>query len=84
MTNSFNSSQGVCTIKISFNEEDLLLGSKLHKQHFVIKRYIDKKIVNCILVDNGSTINILSFKIIKELEIHIYIYIKKKQCYFDI
>ena len=75
MTNSFNLFQGTCTTKISFNDENLLLGSKLHKQHFFIKRYIDEKKVNYILVDNRSTINILSFKIIKELEIHIYVYI---------
>jgi len=75
MTNSFNLSQGVCTTQISFNNEHLLLGSKLHKQYLFIKRYINEKMVNCILVDNNSTINILSLKIIKEHEIHIYIYI---------
>ena len=31
--------------------------------------------VNCILVDDDSTINILPLNIIKELEIHIYVYI---------
>ena len=31
--------------------------------------------MNCILVDNNSTINILALKIIKELEIYIYIYV---------
>ena len=66
---------GVCTTEISFNDKDLLLGSKLHKQHFFIERYINKKMVNCILVDNDLTINILPFKIIKKLEICIYIYV---------
>jgi len=42
---------------------------------FFIKRYINEKIMNCILVDNNSTINILALKIIKELEIYIYIYV---------
>ena len=42
---------------------------------FFIKRYINEKMVNCILVDNDSTINILALKIIKELEIYIYVYI---------
>jgi hypothetical protein len=77
MTNSFNLSQGVCTTEISFNDEDLLFGSKLHKQYFYIKRYIDEKMMNCILMDNDLTINILPFKIIKELEIYIYVYIQK-------
>jgi hypothetical protein len=46
MTNSFDLSQGVCTTEISFNVEDLLLESKLHKRYFFIKRYIDEKMVN--------------------------------------
>jgi hypothetical protein len=53
----------------------ILFRSKLHKQFFFIKRYIDKKIINYILMDDGSTINILSFKIIKELGIYIYGYV---------
>ena len=77
MTNSFNLSQGVCTTKISFNDEDMLLGSKLHKQLFFIKRYVNETMVNCILVDDGLNINILSLKIINELGIHIYVYIYK-------
>jgi len=52
----------------------ILLESKLHKLFF-IKKYINKKIINYILIDDGSTINILPLKIIKELEIYIYDYI---------
>jgi len=65
----------VYALQISFNDGDLLLGSKLHKHYFFIKRYINEKMVNCILMDNDLTINILALKIIKELEIYIYVYI---------
>ena len=68
-------SEDACTTDILFNDEDLLLGLKLYKQHFFIKRYINEKMVNCILVDNDWTINILALKIIKELKIYIYVYI---------
>jgi len=75
MTNSFNFSQGVCTTEISLNNEDLLLGSKLHNRLFFIKRYVNRKMMNCILVDDDSTINILPLKIMKETRIPIYVYI---------
>ena len=50
---SSNLSYGVCTTEISFNDEDLLLGSKLHNWPILIKGYVDKKMVNCILMDDG-------------------------------
>ena len=66
---SLNLSHGVCTTKISFNDEYLLLGLKLHNQPLFIKGYVDEKMVNRILVDDGSTINILPLKTMKELGI---------------
>jgi hypothetical protein len=66
-----NLPHNVCTTKISFNDEDLLLGSKLHSRPLFIKGYVDEKMVNCILVDDGSTVNILPIKTMKELEIPI-------------
>jgi hypothetical protein len=66
---SSNLSHGVCTTEISFNDEDLLLGSKLHNRPFFIKGYVDEKIVNRILVDDGSTVNILSLKTMRDLGI---------------
>jgi hypothetical protein len=66
---SLNLSHGVCTTKISFNDEDLLLGLKLHNQPLFIKGYVDEKMMNRILVDDGSTINILPLKTMKELGI---------------
>jgi hypothetical protein len=60
----------VYTTKISFNDEDLLYESKLHNHFFFfIKGYIVKKMANCILVDDGSAINILPLKTKKELRI---------------
>ncbi|KAL9384216.1 hypothetical protein Peur_024539 [Populus x canadensis] len=47
----------------------LLLGSKLHNRPLFIKGYVDQKMVNRILVDNGSAVNILPLKTMKELGI---------------
>ena len=66
---SLNLSHGVCTTEISFNDEDLLLGLKLHNRPLFIKGYVDEKMVNRIFVDDGSTINILPLKTMKELGI---------------
>jgi len=66
-----NLPHNVCTTEISFNDEDLLLGSKLHSRPLFIKGYVDEKMVNCILVDDGSTVNILPIKTMKELKIPI-------------
>jgi len=64
-----NLAHGVCIAEISFNDEDLLLGSKLHNQLSFIKGYVDENMVNHILVDDGSTVNILPLKTMKELGI---------------
>ncbi|KAF9665074.1 hypothetical protein SADUNF_Sadunf16G0084300 [Salix dunnii] len=66
---SANLSHGVCTTEISFNDEDLLLGSKLHNRPLFIKGYVDEKKVNRILVDDGSAVNILPLKTMRELGI---------------
>jgi hypothetical protein len=66
---SSNLSHGVCTIEISFTNIDLLLGSKLYNWPLFIKGHVDEKMVNRILVDDGSTINILPHKTMKEHEI---------------
>jgi hypothetical protein len=54
---SSNLTYGVCIIEISFNDEDLLVGSKFHNRSLFIKRYVDEKMVNRILMDDGSAIN---------------------------
>jgi hypothetical protein len=52
-----NLTYGVCIIEISFNDEDLLVGSKFHNRSLFIKRYVDEKMVNRILMDDGSAVN---------------------------
>jgi hypothetical protein len=54
---SSNLTYGVCIIEISFNDEDLLVGSKFHNRSLFIKRYVDEKMVNRILMDDGSAVN---------------------------
>jgi hypothetical protein len=54
---SSNLPYGVCIIEISFNDEDLLVGSKFHNRSLFIKRYVDEKMVNRILMDDGSAVN---------------------------
>jgi hypothetical protein len=66
---SSNLSHGVCRTEISFNNEDSLLGSKLYNQSLFIKGYVDEKMMNRILVDDGSAVNILPLKTMKELGI---------------
>jgi len=66
---SSNLAHGVCITEISFNDEDLLLGSKLHNRLSFIKGYVDEKMVNRILVDDGSAVNMLPLKTMKELGI---------------
>jgi len=68
---SSNLSHGVCTIEISFTNIDLLLGSKLYNWPLFIKGHVDEKMVNRILVDDGSTVNILPHKTMKEHEIFV-------------
>ena len=57
------------TIKICFTDEDLLLRSKLHNQPLFVQGYINEQKVNRILIDDGSAVNILPFKILKDLSI---------------
>ena len=66
---SSNLSHGVCITKISFNDEDLLFGLKLYNWPLFIKGYVDEKIMNRILVDDGSAVNILPLKTMRELGI---------------
>ena len=64
--------QGVYDMKIFLKNKDLSLGSKLHNLYLFIKGYVIEKIVNCILVNDGSTVNILPIKNLKKLGIPMY------------
>jgi len=54
----------------------LLYEKKFHNHFFFIKDYIMKKMVNCILVDDGSVVSILPLKTMKELRIPSYMMIQ--------
>ncbi|KAA0054170.1 ty3-gypsy retrotransposon protein [Cucumis melo var. makuwa] len=53
---------------IDFSDEDLLLGSKLHNRPLYVSGYVREKRVDRILIDNGSTVNImLDYEAIRHL-----------------
>ncbi|KAL0310368.1 UNVERIFIED_CONTAM: hypothetical protein Scaly_2936700 [Sesamum calycinum] len=58
-----------CMSTITFTDKDLLLGSKPHNRSLFVAGYIREQKVNRILIDGGSTINILPLQILKELGI---------------
>jgi hypothetical protein len=58
-----------CHGKITFTDEDLLLGSKPHNRPFFVFDYIREEKVNRILIDDGSAVNIMSKVTIKHLGI---------------
>ncbi|KAK4386126.1 hypothetical protein Sango_2483200 [Sesamum angolense] len=60
-----------CMSKITFTDEDLLLGSKPHNRPLFVAGYVREQKVNRILIDGGSAVNILPLRILKELEIPI-------------
>ena len=69
---TLNLPQDVHDMKIFLKNKDLSLGSKLHNLSFFIKGDVIKKIVNCILVNDGSTVNKLPIKTLKELGLPLY------------
>ncbi|KAL0394450.1 UNVERIFIED_CONTAM: hypothetical protein Slati_4411200 [Sesamum latifolium] len=54
---------------IIFTDEDLLLGSKPHNRPLFVVGYAREQKMTRILIDGGSTVNILPLRILKELEI---------------
>ena len=54
---------------IIFTNDDRLLGSKIHNRPLFVTGYIREQEVNRILINGGSTVNILPLKILKELRI---------------
>ncbi|KAL0457849.1 UNVERIFIED_CONTAM: hypothetical protein Slati_0412100, partial [Sesamum latifolium] len=60
-----------CMSIITFTDEDLLLGSKPHNRPLFVAGYVREQKVNMILIDGGSTVNILPLRILKELGISI-------------
>ena len=54
---------------IIFTDDDRLLGSKIHNRPLFVTSDIQEQKVNRILINGGSTVNILPLKILKELRI---------------
>jgi hypothetical protein len=52
-----------------FTDEDRLLGSRIHNHPLFVIGYIKEQLVNCILVNGGSAVNILPLKVLKNLRI---------------
>jgi hypothetical protein len=58
-----------CVASIMFTDEDRLLGSRIHNRPLFVTGYIKEQLVNRILVDGGSAVNILPLKVLKDLGI---------------
>uniref|UniRef100_A0A2N9G5F2 Uncharacterized protein n=1 Tax=Fagus sylvatica TaxID=28930 RepID=A0A2N9G5F2_FAGSY len=58
-----------CHGKITFTDEDLLLGSKPHNRSLFVFGYIREEKVSQILIDDGSAVNIMSKVTMKRLGI---------------
>ncbi|KAA0048376.1 uncharacterized protein E6C27_scaffold264G00950 [Cucumis melo var. makuwa] len=60
-----------CCMSISFSDEDLLLGSKLHNRPLYVSGYVQEQKFNQILIDNGSAVNILPKSTMNQLGISV-------------
>ncbi|XP_074313449.1 uncharacterized protein LOC141648620 [Silene latifolia] len=58
-----------CNTALSFSDEDLLLGSKLHNRPLYVSGYIRGRRVNRILIDGGSGVNLMPKATMVELGI---------------
>ena len=60
-----------CCDKMTFANEDLLLGSKPHNQPLFVSCYTRREKVSCILIDDVSAVNIMPKGIMRHLGIPI-------------
>ena len=49
----------MCSPNLTFTDEDLLLGSKPHNRPLYVSDYAREQKIDRILIDGGSTVNIL-------------------------
>ncbi|KAA0039582.1 retrotransposon gag protein [Cucumis melo var. makuwa] len=56
-------------MSIDFSDEDLLMGSKLHNQPLYVSGYVREQRVDWILINNGSTVNMMSKSTMRQLGI---------------
>ncbi|XP_060200598.1 uncharacterized protein LOC132628857 [Lycium barbarum] len=60
-----------CDAKITFTNDDLLLGQTLHNRPLYMVGFVRGHKVNRIMIDDGSGVNILLIRIVKELGISV-------------
>ena len=60
-----------CCAVVAFTDDDHLLGSKLHNHPHFVCGYINEGKVNCILIDGGSTVNIMPKLTMRKLGISV-------------
>ena len=60
-----------CNTTITFTNDDLLLGSKPHNQSLFVAGFIKEQKIDRILIDGGSTINIMPKSTMHDLGITI-------------
>ena len=60
-----------CNIVVTFTDDDLLLGSKPHSCPLFVAGYIKEQMVDRILVDEGSAVNIMPKSTMHDLGITI-------------
>ena len=58
-----------CVTKITFSDDDLLLGTKPHNRPLYTAGFVRGQNVSRILIDDGSAVNIIPLKTVKELGI---------------
>ncbi|XP_070040997.1 uncharacterized protein [Nicotiana tomentosiformis] len=69
LIDSIHQEVNTCEEKVTFTNDDLLLGDTLHNRPLYPVGYMRDKRVNRILVDGGSSVNILPILTVKELGI---------------
>ena len=69
LTKTLGKEAHVCDTKITFTNNDLLLGDALHNRPLYMVGQILGKKINRILIDEGSEVNILPIRTMKELVI---------------
>nr|XP_009773113.1 PREDICTED: uncharacterized protein LOC104223382 [Nicotiana sylvestris] len=67
---SWNSEEvDICDAKITFTDDDLLLGETYHNRPLFMVGFVREKRISRILIDDGSGVNILPIRTVKELGI---------------
>ncbi|KAL2532100.1 Uncharacterized protein Adt_05451 [Abeliophyllum distichum] len=60
-----------CMATITFNDDDLQFGSRLHNRPLYVSGYIQECKLHRIIIDCGSAVNIMPIKTMKKIEINV-------------